>query len=117
MSEAIYFTIDLTVKDGQLDAFKAVANDLIDGASKEEGTLNYEWSIGDDQKTVRVYERYADSAAYMTHLAGFGKHAEAFMATVDITGLIICGKPNAEAKAALADFGPTYLSPMAGFAK
>jgi quinol monooxygenase YgiN len=38
----------------------------------EPGTLDYEWYLTDDGRQLHIFERYADAAAVMTHLATFG---------------------------------------------
>jgi quinol monooxygenase YgiN len=33
-----------------------------------EGTLNYEWTLAEDGKSIHVYERYKDADATTAHL-------------------------------------------------
>ena len=71
------------------------------------GTLNYEWFIDADGKNGQIYERYADSAATMTHLGAFGeKFAERFMAVLEPTRLLVYGDPSDEVKTPRRDGGP-----------
>ncbi len=86
--------------------------------SNEPDTLNYEWFISADGKSGQIYERYADSAATMTHLGAFGeKFAERFLAAVEPTSFVVYGKPNDEVKAALGPFGAVYMDQIGGFAR
>jgi hypothetical protein len=65
-----------------------------------------------------IYERYADSAAVMTHLRGFGeKFAGRFLAAVAPTRLTVFGAPSDQVKEALSAFGPTFLKPFGGFTR
>ena len=119
MNDHVSWLLELSVKDGQLDDFRALMKDMV-GVTRdnEPGTLNYEWSISDDNATVHIYERYADSAATMVHLASFGENfAERFMACVDPTRFQIYGNPDAAVREALAPFGPVYMDPFGGFAR
>jgi len=119
MSDQVYWHLQLAVKDGQLEDFRALMKDMV-GATQanEPGALNYEWSIGDDGATVHIYERYADSAATMTHLASFGANfADRFMACVDVTGFNVYGAPDDEVRGALAPFGAVFMDPFGGFAR
>ena len=74
MSDVIRVHAELAIKDGQLDALKAVRDKLVEASSKEDGTVGYEWSISEDQKTVHVAERYQSSEQLMVHLGSFGAH-------------------------------------------
>ncbi len=119
MSDAVSWVLELSVKDGQLDAFKALAQEMTAATQADEpGATHYEWFIDADGKTVHVYERYADSAAIMVHLGAFGaKFAERFLACVDPTRLTVYGDPSAEVRDALAGFGAAYMTQFAGFAR
>ena len=45
---------------------------------------NYEWAISDDHQVCHAYERYRDSAAFMTHLESFGANfAARFMEVLE----------------------------------
>ena len=119
MSDAISWVLELAIKDGQLDAFKALAQEMTEATQADEpGTSHYEWFISEDGKAVHIYERYADSAALMVHLGNFGaKFAERFMACVDPTRLMVYGDPSAEARGALAGFGAAHMAQFDGFAR
>ncbi len=51
------------------------------------------------------------------HVESFGNFAARFMAACRPTQFSVYGKPNAEAKAALADLGPAYFSTLGGFSR
>ena len=119
MSDHVSWLLELSVKDGQLDDFRALMKDMV-GVTRdnEPGTLNYEWSISDDGATVHIYERYTDSAATMVHLASFGANfAERFLGCVDVTGFDIYGEPSDDVKDAFAQMSPSYFGPWGGFAR
>ena len=118
MGDQVSWLLELAVKPGELDNFRALMNEMVESARAESGTLSYEWFISDDEGVVHIYERYADSAAVMTHLGAFGeKFAERFLAAVDPTRFTVFGTPSDEAREALSGFGPTYLSFFGGFAR
>ena len=117
MSEHIIWVVDATIKDGQREAFDAVMRDLIEASQKEEGTLNYEWTIADDQATFSVYERYKDAEAAMSHLGTFGAHAERFLAAADVTRFVVHSHLTPELKQGVAVLQPIYMTPFGGFAK
>ena len=66
----VSWVVQCAVKEGQLDAFKELMEEMVAGTSEEPGTLNYEWFISDDGSTVHIYEKYADSEATVKHVTG-----------------------------------------------
>ena len=119
MSIAVSWVLELNVKDGQLDTFKALAQEMSEATQADEpGATHYEWFAGDDGNTVHLYERYADSAATMVHLGNFGaKFAERFLGCVDPQRLMVYGDPSAEVRGALAGLGAVHMTQFAGFAR
>jgi quinol monooxygenase YgiN len=119
MSDAVSWVLELNVKDGQLDAFKALAQEMSEATQADEpGATHYEWYIDEDGKTIHVFERYADSATTMIHLGNFGaKFAERFLACVDPTRMMVYGDPSAEVRGALAGFGAAHMTKFAGFTR
>ena len=119
MNNNVYWIVELSVKDGELDNFQSLMNEMVDATqANEPGTLNYEWTISEDSKTIHIYERYADSAAAVTHMVTFGeRYAERFMAAVDQTCFVVYGNPNNEAKAVLEGVGAVFMLPFGGFAR
>ena len=84
----------------------------------EPGTLNYEWFISDDDKTVHLYEKYADSAATVAHVSGFmEKWARRFMDCVEVNGMTTYGNPDAACQEIIAPFGGKLLGTWGGFAR
>lgn len=117
-SKVVSWVVEVDVKPGELENFRALMGEMVENTKKEPGTLAYEWFISDDGKSCHIYERYADSAATLTHLAGFGsKWAERFMGCVDIRRLVTYGSPSAELVPALKEIGSEFLGPFGGFAR
>jgi len=119
MSSNIFWLLALNVKEGKLENFKKLMNEMVDFVNQNEpDTSNYEWFLSDDEKTCHICERYNDSAAVMTHLKGFGENfAERFMGCLEPTGFTVYGNPGADVKEALAAFAPVYMSQANGFAR
>jgi quinol monooxygenase YgiN len=69
MSKAtVRFNVDLTIHEGKLDAFQAIAQTMIAGTQKEPGALGYDWCFSADRKRCRILETYADQNAVLAHL-------------------------------------------------
>ena len=80
MEGHVAWIIELGVKDGQLDTFRELMEEMCDGTGAEPQTLAYEWYISDDGGAVHIFEKYADSDAMITHVNGFlEKWARRFM--------------------------------------
>jgi quinol monooxygenase YgiN len=64
-SEQVYWVFTVTVD--RMDKFKLLVPKLVAATAKEPGALQFECSVGDDQKTVDFFERYTDSKAALFH--------------------------------------------------
>jgi quinol monooxygenase YgiN len=119
MSDQVSWLLEMKVNPGAADGFKSLMNEMVEATrTNEPGTLNYEWSLGEDGTTCHLYECYANSAATMTHLASFGANfAERFLATVQPTRIAVYGNPDSQVRSALDPFGAVYMTPAAGFAR
>ena len=114
----VSWVVQCAVKDGQLDAFKELMEEMVAGTSEEPGTLNYEWFISEDGSTVHLYEKYADSAATVAHMQAFGeKWAGRFMGCVDLERITVYGNPDEAAQKAIAPMGGSRLGTWGGFAR
>ncbi len=119
MSDQFHWDLDLAIKDGQLENFKALAEEMAAATeANEPGTVNYQWYISDDNKTGHIFERFTDSAAAMAHLGAFGQNfAERFMATLDLVRFEVYGNPSDEVKDAIAGMGAVTMKPLTGYAR
>jgi quinol monooxygenase YgiN len=117
-SDQVYWVITFTVD--QLDKFKPIVNKIVAATEKEPGTLAYEYTVGDDQKTVDIYERYTNAHAAVVHVTeNFGPNfSKEFMALAKPTRFIVyTAAPTDELKKTLADFHPIYMKPFDGFTR
>ena len=118
MSDNVSWIFELTIKPGEFDNFKGLMKDMVAAAHNEPDTLSYEWFISEDNKSCHLYERYADSAALMTHLGMFGeKFMGRFMAIVEPTRFVVYGNASQEVKEALGGFGAVFMGPFGGFSR
>ena len=118
MEGHVSWVIELAVKDGELGTFTELMEEMVAGTRTETGTLAYEWYISGDQKSVHIYEKYADSDAMITHVSGFmSKWAARFLGSVDVTRFVVYGDPSPAARELLDGFGGTYIGPWGGFSR
>jgi quinol monooxygenase YgiN len=118
MGEQVSWQVELAVKPGELDNFRALTEEMVEATRGEPGVLSYERFVREDGQVVHVYERYADSAAAVAHLRTFmRKFGERFAGMVDRKRFTVYGTPSAELRGILDGFGATYLEPFGGFSR
>ncbi len=117
MSDHVYWILEVSIKDGQMDAFKTLMEEMVAATRADEpGALNYEWSLGNDGTSCHIYERYDSSASTMVHMGNFGsKFADRFLACVQPTKFTVYGAPDDTVKKALAPLGGRYQANFGGF--
>jgi quinol monooxygenase YgiN len=118
MSDVVSWNVEFSIKPGQLDNFKALVEEMVESTRNEPNTLAYEWFLSDDSRICHVSERYADSAATMTHLGTFGERfAERLLSMVELSRFSVYGAPNDEVKGVLGGFGSVFMGQLNGFAR
>ena len=112
----VYYNLQLTIRDGQQEAFRKLMEEMVAATKQESGTLVYEWYIAADGKTCHIHEMFADTAAYEEHSANFGaKFATRFMPKLQITGLTVYGSSDAEAREKMSSLQPVFFESFGGF--
>jgi quinol monooxygenase YgiN len=118
MPAAVSWNLQLAVRDGRLDAFRSLMDEMVASTRSEPGAQAYEWFLGEDGVTCHLYERYEDTAAAMAHIATFGaEFAGRFLECVEVTAFHVYGDPAPEVRAVLDGFGAVYLGPFGGFSR
>jgi len=118
MSRTVSWNLQLSVREGQLDAARTLMEEMVASTLDESGALGYEWFLSDDGKECHINERYGDSDAVLVHAGNFGsKFAERFLACFEPTGLSVYGDPSAEARSALDGLGAVYFGSLGGFSR
>ncbi len=119
MNAHVSWMLELNVRAGRDEDFRALMAEMVNATeSTEPGALDYEWSVTADGRVCHIFERYADSAATMIHLAAFGQNfAERFLAILEPTRFVVYGSPSQEVREALAAFDPTYMGFASGFSR
>jgi quinol monooxygenase YgiN len=118
MSDNVFWVLELAIKSGEMDNFKALMGDMVAATHDEPGALNYEWFISDDNETCHIYERFADSDAVLVHLGNFGANfAKRFVGCVRPTRQIVYGNLSDEARKAMKGMGAVHMAPIGGFTR
>ena len=117
MNENIIWTVEGKIKEGQTQDMKNLMTEMLVLVNQEEGTLNYQWTLGEDNRSLQVYERYKDVQATFAHLGTWSKFAGRFTEIVEITRFSIFTDVTPELKEAVAGLNPVYMKPIGGFAR
>jgi quinol monooxygenase YgiN len=119
MSSHVAWMLNMQVIPGQLDTLRALMAEMSAATeANEPGTLDYEWSLSTDGTACDLWERYADSAAALIHMATFGeKYASRFLSVLAPKRVTLYGAPNEAVREGLAPFGAVYMAPVAGFSR
>ncbi|WP_373702060.1 putative quinol monooxygenase [Weissella soli] len=111
---SIMYLIETTVKEENKAAALELIDCLVASTKKEEGAVDYHWSINGDK--INIIEHYADNAATKLHLDGFAVNfGEYFSNLFDVHSCTVYGDPNAEVKEILDGFGAVYMTTVNGF--
>jgi quinol monooxygenase YgiN len=117
MSTEISWVFEAAVKPDALDEYGALAREITaDNQAAEPGQQIFEWFL--DDQDIHIYERYQDSATALAHVQRFVENfAARFLSLCTPTRMSVYGDPSDELKAALTGFNPSYLEPLAGYAR
>ena len=117
MSGAISWNLRLDLKAGKADDFRTLVQEQLESTASEPGTVLYECFINDADTEAQMYERYADSAAALAHLATFyERFMERMMQCANPMGFDVYGEPDQAVKDALSPANPRYFQTLGGVA-
>ena len=119
MAAPVHFVVDLAINEGKLDAFQAIANDMIARTRNEAGALAYEWYLSADQRRCRVFEIYQDVDAVNAHLNGYAVREliPKLVEHVKLDRFEVYGDPGPKAAASLKSFGAEIFSLWQGLGR
>ena len=112
-SEHVGWIVELEIRDGKFELFEELARDMMESTKHETGTLQYEWNMLDDKKTVIIIERYKNSLAALIHTRTFAeKFAERFNELAVQSRLFVYGVPDMKLRQVLKDAGGIFSKPI-----
>jgi quinol monooxygenase YgiN len=116
MANDVSWRVELEVKRGQLENFRALTGEMVESTLAEIGVLSYERFVSEDGNFVHVHERYADSASALQHLRTFAdKFSERFLSMVERKRFTVFGNPSEELRKNLDGLGAIYMRPFGDF--
>jgi quinol monooxygenase YgiN len=107
VEQVVRLIVDLTPHEGQIEAFKSLAETLTEVSKSEPRTLGYEWFASADCEQFRLVETYADAGAIEAHFMGAAVqvHVPKLMACASVTGFEIYGDPGPRVTEMVAGLG------------
>jgi quinol monooxygenase YgiN len=107
VKHTVHVAVDLTIHEGKLDAFEAIARAMVAGSQKEPGTLGYEWFLSAERRKCRLMETYTDANAVLAHLNGpvVEELLPKLLGTASVAGSEVYGNPGPKATERFAAFG------------
>ena len=89
-------TAKFKIKDGNLEAFKAIIPDIIaEVMESDPGTLVYEWFLNEELMECVVWEVYESSEAVIAHSGNVGGYLDQLVSLADFS-LELYGSPSEE---------------------
>ena len=117
MDPEISWHVELKIKPGQLGNFRTLTGEMVALTRREPGVLSYQRFLSEDDTTVHLYERSADTAKAHDHLEVYSKPLAIPISSMLQRGsFTVFGYPSAELKAVLDRFNAVYLRPFGEFA-
>ena len=115
MSGYIVTDFQLSIKEGKLEDFKSIVNNMV-GITElnEPNTLVYEYHINEDGTECHLLETFKDSDAFMAHLGNVGHMFETLFGFSTMTRAKIFGNPSTELQQALNPLGVEYFGHFNG---
>ncbi len=113
----VYFIVDLAIAESQLDAFQAIAEEMVQVTKQESGALGYEFYLDPDQGQCRLIEVYADSDAVVAHVKGRAVQelVPKLLELSTMTGFSVYGDLSPEAANMLTQVGAKLFKTWRGF--
>ena len=116
MDDNIIWTLEGKIKKEDLDKYVELMNEIVNVTKKEEGTLNYEWTISEDLQNVHVYERYKNADSAIKHLDdSWAFYKDKYSKLVDIQKFTVYSELTDKLKEKVASMNPVYMYPLGGF--
>ena len=105
--QVVRLTVDLTLNEGQMEAFRSLAEKMTAVSRNEPGTLGYEWFASADGRQFRLVETYANALAIEAHFMGAAVqvHVPKLMGCASVTRLEVYGDPGPKVTEMVAGLG------------
>ena len=113
----VYVLTEFTIAPGKVDAFKEIAQELLEVVKeKESETLRYQWYFDKDQSKSFLVEEYPNAGALRAHITHVGIILPKMM-KISKPKFTVLGKPNLPAREILSASGGQMFTYWNGLAR
>lgn len=109
--------VDIDIKPGKVDDFRAAAKALFERTQEEPGTLRYEYFISDDETRNINVEVFEDAAAFVAHNQHCAPLVPALVAAGDIVRIDVVGDHSDELYAELEGMNLLHFTRLGGITR
>ena len=109
--------VDIKIKPGKVDEFKAAAQALFERTQSEPGTLRYDYFIADDETRNVNIEVFKDAAAFVAHNQHCAPLVPALLAAGDIVRIDVVGDQSDELYAELEGMNLLHFTKLGGITR
>ncbi len=109
--------VDIAIKPGKVDDFKAAAQALFESTQDETGTLRYDYFISDDGTRNINIEVFEDAAAFVAHNQHCASLVPALVAAGDIVRIDVVGDESDELYAELEGNALLHFTKLGGVSR
>jgi quinol monooxygenase YgiN len=109
--------VDIAIKPGKVDDFKAAAQALFERTQDEPGTLRYDYFISDDGTRNINIEVFEDAAAFVAHNQNCAPLVPALVAAGDILRIDVVGDHSDELYAELEGLKLLHFTKLGGITR
>lgn len=119
MKHTVRLNVAMTLHDGKLAAFEAVAREMTSGTRKEPGAIAYDWHFSADRKRCRLVETYANVESLLAHFKGpvVQQLVPRMMELAKVDRFEVYGDPGPEATKMIAPLGAEVFSDWLGLGR
>ena len=109
--------VDINIKPGKVDDFKAAAQALFEQTQTEPATLRYDYFISDDETRNINVEVFEDAAGFVAHTQHCAPLVPALLAAGDIVRIDVVGDHSDELYAELEGMNLLHFTKLGGISR
>ena len=114
--QRVRLLVEMTVHEGKLAEFEAIAQQMVEVSQKETGTLGYHFLLSADRTRCRLIEGYTDAGAIETHFNGpaVREFVPKLLQVASVNRMEVYGDPGPQVTAMVAGFDAEIFSSWQG---
>ena len=116
-TQRVRLLVELTIHEGKLAEFEAIAQQMVEVSQKETGTLGYHFLLSADRTRCRLIEGYTEAGAIQAHFSGpaVQEFVPKLLEVASMTRMEVYGDPGPPVSTTVAGLGAEIFSSWQGF--